>query len=510
MPEPEDLFTPDTEDEQIEELTLPLTETTLIHSSVRPGHRLVQHLRHIYQPQAQKNSEDMQDAWQRITSDRQFDRQKRTERRSLSQNERTIRMQTRSSDTIHRHRQSPTARPLHHVLNMIALAACMIILIGSMVLVFHTIRQNHTGSSIQPVKSKKTATPAPTLAGPGTTIYTFTATSPINSVDWSPDGKRIASTDTAVHVWDATTGRHLLNHAQSPLENFFVARWSPDGTRIASTDSLVEVWNATTGKTLITCPDPGSQALITPSSMTGGYLSAKSPFIPASMGSLPETIAWSPNGKYLALPYQAPGNPMIVVWNASTCKIVATFHEQVNILSNYIPYDAEWSPDGKYLAFASGDKTVQVWEFATHRLVYTYHDPFSLGIYRLAWSPNGKRIASTDSTSNTVEVWDALTGAHQLIYRGHSQAVNSIAWSPDGKRIASGSGYALNTSSNAGDVQIWNPQTGQRLFTYRGNPNPVLALAWSPNGKFIASADGFITGMLNGSGNNTVKVWTTP
>src|SRR5215813_2362815 len=33
-------------------------------------------------------------------------------------------------------------------------------------------------------------------------------------------------------------------------------------------------------------------------------------------------------------------------------------------------------------------------------------------------------------------------------YKGHSREVNAVAWSPDGKRIASG--------SNDGTVQVWN------------------------------------------------------
>ena len=506
MPEPEDLFTPESVDEQIEQLSQPQVEKT---RDNLPRHRLVQQLRHTYRSQAWENAQDLQDAWQLIKSNRQLDRQERTESPSFAQDERKIRMQTNSSDNINWRMPFPPSRPLRHALKIIALAACIGILVGSMVLVLHTMGQNRVGPADQPTKLHATATHTPSPSGPGTTIYTFQDTSPdvfaINSVDWSPDGKRLASTDTAVHIWDATTGRHLLNHTPPEGANFFVARWSPDGTRIASTVPLAEVWNAATGKTLISCPYPDQQALVTPPGATGSYLSAKSPFIPASMGSLPPTIAWSPGGKYLAIPYQAPLHPMIVVWNASTCKIVATFHEHTDI-----SYDVTWSPNGKYLASASADKTVQVWEFATHQLIYTYHDPFGLGIYRLAWSPDGKRIASTDSSSNTVEVWDALTGAHQLIYRGHSQLVTSLAWSPDGKRIASGSSYALDKSGNAvGEVQIWNPQTGQRLFTYRGNPNPVLALAWSPDGKLIASSDGKINVPPNDGGHSTVKVWTT-
>lgn len=74
----------------------------------------------------------------------------------------------------------------------------------------------------------------------------------------------------------------------------------------------------------------------------------------------------------------------------------------------------------------------------------------------MAWSPDGKRIAS-GSADGLVQVWDALTGNNVYTYRGHAdyywghftsgQAVYSVAWSPDGKRIASG--------SNDMTVQVW-------------------------------------------------------
>jgi WD40 repeat protein len=43
-------------------------------------------------------------------------------------------------------------------------------------------------------------------------------------------------------------------------------------------------------------------------------------------------------------------------------------------------------------------------------------------------------IASS-SSDNTIQVWDATTGAHITIYRGHSAPVNTVMWSPDDKRI---------------------------------------------------------------------------
>ncbi len=74
-------------------------------------------------------------------------------------------------------------------------------------------------------------------------------------------------------------------------------------------------------------------------------------------------------------------------------------------------------------------------------------------------------------------------------YTGHSDAVSGVAWSPDGKRIAS--------ASSDGTVQVWNAANGSALSTYRGNTSEMLAVAWSPDSTHIASA----------SNDKTVQIW---
>jgi WD40 repeat protein len=70
-------------------------------------------------------------------------------------------------------------------------------------------------------------------------------------------------------------------------------------------------------------------------------------------------------------------------------------------------------------------------------LLYTYHG-HSLNVSAVAWSPDGRRIAS-GSWDKTVQVWDSSTGRKILTYQGHSVSVNAVAWSPIGRRIDSGS-----------------------------------------------------------------------
>ena len=101
-------------------------------------------------------------------------------------------------------------------------------------------------------------------------------TSMVFGVDWSPDGKRIASAslDGTVQVWDAMTGKHVLIYRghNGPV---FSVRWSPNGQYIASAgyDHTVQIWDAATGKTLLVYR--GHTALVS-------------------------TASWSPDGQLIA------------------------------------------------------------------------------------------------------------------------------------------------------------------------------------------------------------------
>jgi len=184
----------------------------------------------------------------------------------------------------------------------------------------------------------------------------------------------------------------------------------------------------------------------------------------------------------------------VKVWDVASGKAVVTYTGHSGSVERIA-----WSPDGKHIASAGYDGTVQVWDAATGKTVLIYKG-HAAPVWEVAWSPDGTRLVSGTgaagahgpvTSGNSVRVWDAATGKTMLTYTGATSQTQTyaLAWSPDGKQIASG--------GDDNTVHIWDAATGNTLMRYRGHSDIIFKLAWSPDGTRIASA----------SVDGTAQVW---
>jgi len=149
--------------------------------------------------------------------------------------------------------------------------------------------------------------------------------------------------------------------------------------------------------------------------------------------------------------------------------------------------------DGQSVATAHGDRTVKIWDVASHSLRHTLNDHKDQ-VHSVAMAPDSITVASGDG--ETVRLWNARTGMKTGSFQaqngggGNLPALWALAFSPDGKILAAG--------SNDGTVRL-RDLAANREQARLTQGFPVGALAFSSDGARLASA-GF---------GGTVIVWDT-
>jgi len=111
----------------------------------------------------------------------------------------------------------------------------------------------------------------------------------------------------------------------------------------------------------------------------------------------------------------------------------------------------------------------------------------------IAFSPDEKLMA-TCSENGEAKLWDTITWQEKHLLRGHLLAVISVAFSPDGRRLAT-------ASSGKEAVKLWDVATGQEVATLEGQDRMFSRVMFSADGRAIAARTLF---------DSVVHLWRAP
>jgi WD40 repeat protein len=246
---------------------------------------------------------------------------------------------------------------------------------------------------------------------------------------------------------------------------------SPDKSAVAaSRGNQIHIYDAGSGTYIRSLIDP---QLTTPD---------KKPLKAAHL-SLVESLAYSPDGKFLA----SGGYQEVILWDAQTGMIqsrLGGFADRVVALA--------FSKDGKMLATGGGapteDGEVKVFDVATGKEVVPIKNAHSDTVFGVAFSPDGKMLA-TCGADKFVKTFEIPSGKFLKSFEGHTHHVLDVGWKPDGKLLASGG------ADNA--VKVWDFEKGEQVRTINAASKQVTRL------QFIGTTPQFVTC----SGDQQVRVW---
>ncbi|HXH55192.1 MAG TPA: pentapeptide repeat-containing protein, partial [Gammaproteobacteria bacterium] len=368
-------------------------------------------------------------------------------------------------------------------------------------------------------------------------------TEKIMSVASRPNSNQIASGgNDSVRLWDAKSGKELINKLMGHQGGVHTIAFSPDGSHLAAgCDYSIWIWDVEKGQKLreLVVGHQGSLRAVA-FNRDGSQLAAggeytfiqlwdansgqelKKLFVTANVAS----VAFSPDGSQLV----SGGRDFSVsLWDAKSGQELKKLHVSDMTYVACVTF----SPDGSQIVSVGNDKYVRLWDRKNGqelKKLVGHRDCSSV----VTFSPDGNQVAS-GSRDKSVRVWDVkielelkdkpvwpegchLTGTafsldstqvafgrtdacvwlwelsaslsfKKLKLQGHSECVQSVAFSLNSLQLASG--------STDGSIRLWDTINGQELKKLSGHTNWVSSVAFSPDGEQL----------ISGGHDNTVRLW---
>ncbi|KAK4079838.1 hypothetical protein Trihar35433_943 [Trichoderma harzianum] len=200
-----------------------------------------------------------------------------------------------------------------------------------------------------------------------------------------------------------------------------------------------------------------------------------------------QSLAFSPNSLLLASGYE---DSIVKLWDITTGTQKHCFKARGSVKR------LTFSPDSQFLAISHHGGTT-LWDLATYSVYKEHSHPANI----IAYSPDGKILASTYRNNNTIELWDL--DAEFLNQERHSESIEEIEFSSDGKLAISyprrniwspsqtefSSDGKMTTTYPGTSVSVWDSsQEALQQVLKNGERNPYgrFITAFSVDGRLLA------------------------
>ena len=241
------------------------------------------------------------------------------------------------------------------------------------------------------------------------------------------------------------------------------------------------------------------------------------------------TLAWSPDGKWLAAAGQSP---QIQIWDVDQGQLV-----KILVAKNAPIRSIAWSSDNQYFASGQGDwkerlpNQIQVWQVRDGELAWEAKDAL-FGAYSVCFSPDSKWLVTGHGKGKTI-LWHTKTGQQVIrstVNQDIRNLINGVNFSPDSQHVVCGTCYEnalymygvdgtikqeifltpqsswvdfehplcfspngrfLARGSQDGSIHLWDGQDLTPLQKLIGHRAPTYALSWHPDSQILATGSRF-------------------